>query len=316
MGGLGLPSASLLATSCFLSSASSCAALSDQISTCTGPTGDEETALELWGDTAQALPPTNRSTQKNWTWPVFENLITSMLVNCSKTDHNRIEAYSGKMAGSWQQALPSSNLGLKLTDIQLRISVALRLGGKVCEPHQCRCGKEVSEDGHHGLACKMSAGRHTRHSLLNDIVKRGLASANIHSVLESPGLCRADRKRPDGLTSTPWSRGQPMVWDATVVDALCSSRIDSFEPLKAATTAEETKRMKYTEIINRGYLFQPVAFEVQGGAGPDTKRFLSKLGKLIQDSTNEARASAFLRQRISVCIQMSNAACVIGTLRP
>ena len=64
MVGLGLPSASLLATSCFLSSASSCAALSDQIATCTGPTGDKETALEFWGDTAQALPPTNRSTQK------------------------------------------------------------------------------------------------------------------------------------------------------------------------------------------------------------------------------------------------------------
>ena len=94
------------------------------------------------------------------------------------------------------------------------------------------------------------------------------------------------------------------------------SRIDSFEPLKAATTAEETKRMKYTEILNRGYLFQPVAFEIQGGAGPDNQRFLSKLSKLIQDSTNEARASAFLRQIISVCIQMSNAACVIGTLRP
>ena len=81
VGGLCLPSASLLATSLFLFSASSCAALSDQISTCTGPTGDEETALELWGDTAQALPPTNRSTQKNWTWPVFENLRTSMLEN-------------------------------------------------------------------------------------------------------------------------------------------------------------------------------------------------------------------------------------------
>ena len=137
--------------------------------------------------------------------------------------------------------------------------------------------------------------------MLNDIVKRGLASANIHSVLEPPGLRRADRQRPDGLTSTPWSRGQPMVWDATVVDALCSSRIYSFEPLKAATTAEETKRMKYTEIINRGYLFQPVAFEIQGGAGPETKRFLSKLGKLIQDSTNEARASAFLRYT-DVCL--------------
>ena len=84
-------------------------ALLCQTSTCTGPTGDKETALELWGDTAQALPPTNRSTQKNWTWPVFENLKTSMLENCSLTDHNRIEAYPGKMAGSWLQDLPSSN---------------------------------------------------------------------------------------------------------------------------------------------------------------------------------------------------------------
>ena len=101
MGGLGLPSASLLATSCFLFSASSCAALSDQISTCTGQTGDEETALELWGDTAQALPPNNRSTQKNWTWPVFKNLKTSMLENCSLTYHNRIDAYSER----WREAV-------------------------------------------------------------------------------------------------------------------------------------------------------------------------------------------------------------------
>ena len=81
-------------------------------------------------------------------------------------------------------------------------------------------------------------------------------------------------------------------------------------------TQPKTIEFHRLEIINRGYLFQPVAFEIQGGAGPATKRFLSKLGKLIQDSTNEARASAFLRQRISVCIQMSNAACVIETLRP
>ena len=117
-----------------------------------------------------------------------------MLENCSLTDHNRIEAYSEKMAGSWLQALPSSKLGLKFTDIQLRVSVALRSGGEVCEPHQCRCGKKVSEDGHHGLACKMSASRHTCHSLLNDIVKRGLASANILGIRTPWTLPRRSEK--------------------------------------------------------------------------------------------------------------------------
>ena len=52
------------------------------------------------------------------------------------------------------------------------ISVALRTGAPVSEPHACRCGRLVDRLGHHGLSCRYSAGRLPRHANINDLVKR------------------------------------------------------------------------------------------------------------------------------------------------
>ena len=70
-----------------------------------------------------------------------------------------------------------------------------------------------------------------------------------------------------------------MVLDVTAVDALAPSRVESFEPLKAAEEAEGRKEAKYQELITSGYTFQPIAFETQGNCGPRTLRFLNvKIG--------------------------------------
>jgi hypothetical protein len=42
----------------------------------------------------------------------------------------------------------------------------------------------------------------------------------VNSTLEPNGLSRDDGKRPDGMTLVPWIKGQPLVWDVTVVDTL------------------------------------------------------------------------------------------------
>ena len=42
----------------------------------------------------------------------------------------------------------------------------------------------------------------------------------------------------------------------------------------AAAVAETLKTAKYTEIVNKGYIFQPVAFDAQGESGPSTTLFL------------------------------------------
>ncbi|OWA52982.1 hypothetical protein BV898_17420 [Hypsibius exemplaris] len=129
-------------------------------------------------------------------------------------------------AGAWLNALPTPSLGNLLDDDCLRITVALRLGAAVCQPHRCQaCGREVREDGHHGLSCAFGISRGSRHSAINEVIKRAIVSAGVPAIREPPGLCRADGKRPDGMTMVPWRHGKALLWDATVSDTVAVSHI-------------------------------------------------------------------------------------------
>ena len=64
--------------------------------------------------------------------------------------------------------------------------------------------------------------------------------------------------------------------------------------------------MKY-ESLTRNYIFQPVAVEHPGGLGTD---FLKQLCRNIIAETDDKRAGTFLRQRLSLAVQIGNAAIV------
>ena len=138
------------------------------------------------------------------------------------------------------------------------------------------CGRDVTEDGWYGLSCLKSAGRFSRHSSLNALLKQGSFSTHIPSVLEPRHLYRADQKRPDGLTLVPWAVGKQLLGEVTVVDSLAPCRINAgsvCNPGTAAAEAEERINDKYKDLVDDGYLFQPLAFEIQGAAGPSTEIF-------------------------------------------
>ena len=86
----------------------------------------------------------------------------------------RLLVVSAPHSDDWLHALPISSCGLRLDDEAVGVAVGLRLGTNLCEPHQCSCGAKVDPGGTHGLACKRSAGRITRHHALNDLVWRAL----------------------------------------------------------------------------------------------------------------------------------------------
>ena len=162
-----------------------------------------------------------------------------------------------------------------------------------------------------------SAGRFSRHSKLNTLIKQSLSSTHIPFVLEPRHLYRTDQKRPDGLTLVPWAVGKQLLWDVSVVDSLAPCRINAgsvCNPGTAAAEAEERKIDKYKDLVNDGYLFQPLALKIQGAAGPSTEIFLSKFCKNLSICIEEPRAGSFLKQRISLAIQIANAACVLGTI--
>ncbi|CAH2243580.1 jg12890 [Pararge aegeria aegeria] len=121
----------------------------------------------------------------------------------SKRDRARLLALSAKESGYWLHALPSANLGTMLDQTTLSVVIGLRLGASIIQPHRCHCGDSVDTYGHHGLSCSRSAGRFSRHSTINDIIRRSLATAHVPAVLEPIGLARSDGKRPDE-TLGPW----------------------------------------------------------------------------------------------------------------
>ena len=315
LGGLGISSAFITAPSAYLASAESCrtiiaSILPDGLVNVPVTIGQ---AFEKWQQQSNCVErPVHPHVQSNWTGPAFKHMLATTLTLVDNNNRKRLMAFQGKEAAAWINELPSQAQGLKLTDSQLRIAVATRLGSPVCATHRCVCGSTVDNSGLHGLSCRKSAGRHARHTMVNNIIKRTLALAGYPSVLEPPGMCRSDGKRPDGATLVPWERGQTLVWDATIVDALAPSRGD---PSGTAESAETLKNAKYEELTRRGHIFQAVAFTTQGQCSKNTSSFIKKLGRLIKSLTNDDRASGFLRQRLSMAIQSANAACVLGTIR-
>ena len=171
----------------------------------------------------------------------------------------------------------------------------------------------IDEYGLHPLSCRFSAGRHPRHNILNDLIKRSLDSAGIPSLLEPVGLDRGDGKRPDGITVFPFHAGKSLVWDATCCDTFASGSLvgSATDPGSAAHQAEQRKLVKYASLADR-YIFEPVAVETSGVLGPRTLSTLRRIGSMIANRTHEPREVEWLFQRVSLAIVRGNSYAIVA----
>ena len=106
----------------------------------------------------------------------------------------------------------------------------------------------------------------------------------------SAGLrLRADGKRPDGMIITPWSTGQPLVWDATGPDTFAVSyRIQATSGAgKVAELTEERKDSKYKH-HGLAYIYTPIAIKTSGTIR--SRAFLKELGRQLRYDTGEANS--------------------------
>ena len=190
-----------------------------------------------------------------------------MLASANMTGKVRLLACRATGSGLWLHALPSANLGLRLSDEETRIAVGLRLGMPLVLEHNCVCGVQVESDGLQGLACRKSAGRHLRHSIANDLIARAFRSANTPATLEPCGLLRGDEKRPDGVTMTPWSKGRSLVWDFTCPDTLAPSHVRQ-SSLAAGTAAVEAESKKQVCRTGRSTHFRAICCRNARCLGP------------------------------------------------
>ncbi|KAF0288086.1 Ubiquitin carboxyl-terminal hydrolase 38 [Amphibalanus amphitrite] len=261
-GGLGIRSVEALALPAYIASVNAarplirsiCPSVTDELS------DTLETAVSAFlhrtGVDRQQLPDGELvSSQRAWDTVACTVVQSRLLVPANQIDRARLIAAGQPHTAAWIQAVPVPSLGLHLDDETVRVAVALRLGAPVCEPHRCRlCARPVTPLGHHGLSCQKSAGRHSRHAHLNDVVRRALSGAGFPAILEPVGLDRGDGRRPDGITVFPFREGKCLTWDATCVDTFADHiAVESaLKPGAAARQAEERKRQRYADLARSG----------------------------------------------------------------
>lgn len=184
-----------------------------------------------------------------------------------------------------------------------------------CHEHRCTCGKLVDKSGIHGLCCKKNIAKYARHRNLNNIIHRGLHSANVPAKLEPTGLFRNDGKRLDGITLIPWKKGSCLAWDATCVDTLAPSYIN-ISKRKAGRAAEQAalrKHSLYKAVNEKNIIVLPFAVETLGPWCDEAKKFTDELGQLLVSTSGERRAKEFFKQNISIAIQRGNAASIMSS---
>ena len=242
-----------------------------------------------------------------------QDLISRMNDKRSKV----FKGHHGKFGSQWLNVDPCKNLGLKPDEQQLRISIRLRLGANICVAHTSHCGKSIDRDGLHGLSRNKSADRFSHHATLNSLIKQTLGSLDLPAMLEPLGLYRTDGKHSDGVTMIPWEMGKKLVWDVTIVDALAPSLQNQGSLCNPGTTTTETearKIKKFCKLIKNEYIFQPVAMEVQISLG-ESSESLSRVSvkcSVVRTTINEL--AAFLKQGVSMALQIDNAASFLGTV--
>ncbi|HEY9805674.1 MAG TPA: reverse transcriptase domain-containing protein, partial [Candidatus Obscuribacterales bacterium] len=307
-GGIGVRSAHQLAPSAFLASAAGAAELLSLLlpsAILSIPDSTLPKAMLAWTALGGSLTPSGLDARKQRIWDDQLCQKAALQLREGKDEYAsaRLLAVCSSGAGAWLNAIPISTLGLNLDNSALRIAVGLRLGVPLVLPHQCSCGVHVDKFAHHGLACRKSAGRHLRHNLMNDTILRALQSADIPAVREPPGLTRTDSKRPDGATLVPWAHGRCLLWDATTPDTLAPSHVQrtALQAGAAAATAEAAKVAKYAS-LSVAHDFVPVAIETMGTWGPAAWDFINQLGRRISAVSGDSRATAFLRQRLSLAV--------------
>lgn len=321
LGGLGIRSVSTLAPSAFLASAAGTRSLQDLLLTKSAQVNitdvDVNRVESIWCSLSKSSIPTGLAAhmQKHWDKIVTGVIHKEILESAGDTNRPRILAVSAPHAGEWLKAFPISSCGLRMNDEAVRVSVGLRLGARLCEPHTCVCGAQVDSLGTHGLACKRGSGRIGRHNMLNDILWRALIKANIPSIKEPTGLMRSDGKRPDGVTQIPWSEGKCVTWDVTVTDTLAAFNLASSSAAagNAAEAAARRKEIKYDALLAR-YHFVPVAMETLGPVNKRGTDFIDAVGRRLRALTGDHRERSFLWQRLSVALQQYNAVCFRSTL--
>jgi len=107
-------------------------------------------AEATWFDLSGSDRPATESTHIQTAWDRLvarQCEISNSSQASTDVDKARLLAASTPHSADWLSAPPIASVSVHLSDEEVRIAVAHRLGCKACEPHNCGCGKPVDARG-------------------------------------------------------------------------------------------------------------------------------------------------------------------------
>ena len=108
--------------------------------------------------------------QRAWDAPIVNSVLSTITASAvADVDNTILKEASAPHSGDWLHTSSIASLGLKLTDDEIRISVALRLGIRACTPHNCLRKAYRCQRSSWPFAQKKHPKRQ-RHPMLNDII--------------------------------------------------------------------------------------------------------------------------------------------------
>ena len=217
-------------------------------------------------------------------------------------------------AGDWLKVIPSTTLGLHMSDDEFRPCLQYWLGMRMIgENSTCPvCQKSADAYGDHQVGCGGNGDRISRHNAISDVVFSAAQSAALCPRKEVPSLIPNSSSRPADIYLPNWERGQPAALDVTVISPLQQLTLAraSSEAGYALQVAEERKKATHAEACrSAGVIFHPLAMETLGGWSQEMLVTVNRISRLQAQRLNRSRGDSFrhLAQRLSVTLWRGNA---------
>ena len=212
---------------------------------------------------------------------------TEWLRRTRTEQHQRAWAQSTTLKGAGAWLGPPSLTNHHLADKFVRAAVRLRLGAPVrarsgpcsfrtAEGAPCGCTADIL--GRHTLCCPYGGFMVKRHNHLRDAIARALREAGVWDVEKEPVIRPSNGPNDPGLRADLQctdADGVRTTLDITIVHPASQQSLNAgaaHAPGTAVRLAEQAKRRKYATAQN----FHPLGFEVSGGMGESTRKWLSQ----------------------------------------
>ena len=217
-------------------------------------------------------------------------------------------------AGAWLHVVPSSSLGLHLSDREFRPCLQYWLGLRMSsEESPCSvCKRPADPFGDHDVGCGGNGDRIFRHNAISDVISSAAQTAALCPRKEAPCLVPGSSSRPADIYLPIWERGQPAAMDVTVISPLQQLTLSGASSIAghALQVAEVRKRAAHAEACcSAGISFIPLAMETIGGLSHELINTIKCISRMQANRLGTSPSDAFrqLVQRLSIALRRCNA---------